>query len=140
MSRLAMILLVLFAPHFAFGAEGTNIGEQLYANNCASCHGVNLEGQENWQTPNDEGILPAPPHDQTGHTWHHDDDLLFSYTKLGGAEFLKQSGVTGFASGMPAFDGLLDDAEIIAILDFIKSTWPKKQQDIQSERSKAKDQ
>jgi mono/diheme cytochrome c family protein len=52
-------------------------GQSLYADSCASCHGANLEGQPNWQSPNADGVLPAPPHDRTGHTWHHDDELLF---------------------------------------------------------------
>ena len=43
-------------------------GQSLYADNCASCHGANLEGQPNWQSPDADGVLPAPPHDGTGHT------------------------------------------------------------------------
>ena len=54
-------------------------GQTLYTNNCASCHGAKLEGQPNWRSPNADGVLPAPPHDPTGHTWHHDNGLLFEY-------------------------------------------------------------
>ena len=43
-------------------------GAQLYAENCASCHGANLEGQADWRSPGPDGRLPAPPHDETGHT------------------------------------------------------------------------
>ena len=39
-------------------------GEQ----NCASCHGDNLQGQPNWQQANADGSYPAPPHDASGHT------------------------------------------------------------------------
>ena len=49
---------------------------------------MNLEGQPDWQTPDDNGTLPAPPHDETGHEWHHDNRLLFEYTQLGGAAAL----------------------------------------------------
>ena len=87
-------------------------GQSLYADNCASCHGANLEGQPNWQSPNTDGVLPAPPHDRTGHTWHHDDELLFEYTKLGGNATLEVRGVSGFNSGMPAFGETLTDGEI----------------------------
>jgi mono/diheme cytochrome c family protein len=59
-------------------------GKALYAESCASCHGANLEGQPDWRTPGPDGRLPAPPHDETGHTWHHPDRVLFQYTKLGG--------------------------------------------------------
>lgn len=38
-------------------------GQTLYAEQCASCHGVDLKGQPNWRTAGDDGILPAPPHD-----------------------------------------------------------------------------
>ena len=52
-------------------------GQALYADSCAACHGANLEGQPDWRVPGADGILPAPPHDETGHTWHHDNQLLF---------------------------------------------------------------
>lgn len=87
-------------------------GQSLYADNCASCHGATLEGQPNWRSPGADGVLPAPPHDGTGHTWHHDDDLLFEYTNLGGQAALEGRGVKGFNSGMPAFDTVLSDDEI----------------------------
>ena len=54
-----------------------SLGQKIYLQNCASCHGVKLEGQKNWQTRDDEGYLLAPPHDETGHTWHHTDEYLF---------------------------------------------------------------
>ncbi len=110
-------------------------GQNLYANNCASCHGLNLEGQPNWQSPNDDGVLPAPPHDGTGHTWHHGDDLLFEYTKFGGAAALEIRGVTGFNSGMPAFDESLTDDEIWDILAYIRSTWSEREREIQASKN-----
>ena len=113
------------------------LGQPLYAEYCAACHGVKLEGQENWQTPDADGILPAPPHDRTGHTWHHDDGLLFEYTKLGGAKTLELRGVSGFASGMAGFSEQLSDAEIWHVLAYIKSTWPAPIQTMQRERSQA---
>jgi len=110
-------------------------GQSLYADNCASCHGANLEGQPNWQSPNADGVLPAPPHDRTGHTWHHDDELLFEYTKLGGAAALEVRGVTGFNSGMPAFNETLTDDDVWDILAYIRSTWSKREQEAQASRN-----
>ena len=114
-------------------------GKQLYLNNCASCHGANLEGQPNWRSPGPDGVLPAPPHDKTGHTWHHTDSALFEYTKLGGVAALARMGVE-FPSGMPGFGDQLSDAQIWNILAYIKSTWPTKQSKIQAARSAAERQ
>ncbi|UWQ90391.1 cytochrome c [Rhodobacteraceae bacterium M382] len=111
-------------------------GEALYQANCASCHGVNLQGQPNWRSQGDDGLLPAPPHDKTGHTWHHGDGLLFSYTKLGGKEALAQQGVD-FDSGMPGFGDQLSDQQIWDILTYIKSTWPDRERELQATRSEA---
>jgi len=110
-------------------------GQSLYAEHCASCHGANLEGQPDWRMPNENGVLPAPPHDETGHTWHHDNQLLFEYTQLGGEEALAARGVTGFASGMPEFGGALTDDDIWDILAYIRSTWPERVQEIQAGRN-----
>ena len=106
-------------------------GEGLYAINCASCHGESLEGQPDWRRPGSDGRLPAPPHDVTGHTWHHADELLFRYTKLGGRDSLAAEGVE-FDSGMPGFGDRLSDTEIWTILAFIRSTWPEREQAAQA--------
>jgi len=96
-------------------------GEKLYRAHCASCHGVNLEGQADWRTRNADGTLRPPPHDETGHTWHHPNRVLFEYTKQGG----QPAAPPGFKSAMPGFGGTLSDGEIWATLAFIKSRWPK---------------
>ena len=104
-------------------------GERLYQENCASCHGANLEGQPDWRRRLDNGRMPAPPHDETGHTWHHSDWNLFIVTK-GGVGAV----VPGYESDMPAFEGILTDDEIADVLSYIKSTWPdrfqRRQQDV----------
>lgn len=111
-------------------------GEALYARSCAACHGANLEAQPDWRTPDAEGRLPAPPHDETGHTWHHPDRVLFQYTKLGGREALALQGVE-FDSGMPAFGDVLTHHEIWNILAYIQSTWPERERAMQAERTAA---
>ncbi|WP_287093812.1 c-type cytochrome [Mesorhizobium sp.] len=96
-------------------------GEAVYVAHCASCHGRNLEGQTGWKAQDKDGFLPAPPHDENGHTWHHPDTLLFRITKLGVAE---AANLKDYKTRMPAFGGLLTDADIIAALSYIKSRWP----------------
>ncbi|CUH76957.1 putative bifunctional cbb3-type cytochrome c oxidase subunit II/cytochrome c [Tritonibacter multivorans] len=110
-------------------------GQTLYSEQCASCHGASLEGKPDWRTPDENGVLPAPPHDETGHTWHHDNQLLFEYTRLGGEEALAARGITGFASGMPGFGDALTDDDIWDILAYIRSTWPDRVQQIQAGRN-----
>lgn len=110
-------------------------GQILYVENCASCHGGNLEGQPNWRRAGADGVLPAPPHDKTGHTWHHDKELLFDYTKLGGKGVLAQMGIDNFNSGMPAFESVISDNEIWDILAYIRSTWPERQQEAQASKN-----
>lgn len=109
-------------------AEMIERGAGLYAKSCASCHGADLEGQPDWRRRLDNGRMPAPPHDETGHTWHHADQQIFDITKNGLA-----SVVPGYESDMPVFDGILSDAEITAILGYIKSTWPERERGFQAE-------
>jgi mono/diheme cytochrome c family protein len=111
-------------------------GKSLYAENCAACHGADLEGQPDWRSPGPDGRLPAPPHDETGHTWHHPDRVLFDYTKLGGEAMMAQQGIA-FDSGMPGFGDRLTDAQIRTILAYIRSTWPEEIRQAQAERTKA---
>lgn len=96
-------------------------GQAVYTRHCAGCHGANLEGQPNWRLRDAAGRLPAPPHDASGHTWHHPDEVLFNITKYGVA---KTANLKDYQSNMPAYEGVLSDAEILAVLSWIKSRWP----------------
>ncbi len=96
-------------------------GALIYQARCAICHGVKLEGQANWRERGPDGRLPAPPHDESGHTWHHPDDVLFQLTKDGVA---KAAGLADYATNMPAFGDSISDADIVAVLSWIKSQWP----------------
>ncbi len=122
----------LFAPPDA----AVSRGHVLYDAHCASCHGRNLEGQPDWQSPDADGRLPAPPHDATGHTWHHSDADLIAYITLGGEEALAQMGVD-FDSGMPGFGEILTLDDVDDILTYIKSRWPERERAVQAERSRA---
>ena len=110
-------------------------GKMVYAGHCTECHGGNLEGEPNWRTPYPDGSLPAPPHDASGHTWHHADKVLFGIIRDGGASVAPK----GFPSRMPAFGGQISEREIWAVLAFIKSTWPEeiqKRQEAVSRRAR----
>ena len=127
--------LMLTVPHVWQGAkadlvripydrpEMVALGKTVYAGHCASCHGLELEGEPNWRQRDASGLLPAPPHDATGHTWHHPDAQLLSMIKDG---FVP--GVTapiGYESDMPAFGAVLTDIQIKSVLAYIKTYWPE---------------
>jgi mono/diheme cytochrome c family protein len=95
-------------------------GARIYVQHCAACHGAKLEGQPNWRQRLPNGRMPAPPHDESGHTWHHPDEVLFGITKRG---LVPPYAPTGYASDMPAFAGTLSDAEIRDVLAYIASHW-----------------
>ncbi|ACM33632.1 MULTISPECIES: c-type cytochrome [Diaphorobacter] len=97
------------------------IGERIYAQQCAACHGAKGEGQADWREPGADGLLPAPPHDPSGHTWHHPDEQLFAITKQGLAQLINQP---DYRTAMPIYGGVLSDDEIVAVLSWIKAQWP----------------
>jgi len=98
-------------------------GKSVYARDCAACHGARLEGQPNWQDKLPTGRMPAPPHDASGHTWHHPDAVLFGITKHGLVP--GKYAPPKYESDMPAFGGPLSDEDIWAVLAYIKSAWPE---------------
>ena len=111
-------------------------GERLYQKNCASCHGANLEGQPDWRSRLPNGRLPAPPHDASGHTWHHTNRILSDIVTRGTAAIVGN----GYESDMPGFGEVLTDDEIKAIIDYIKSTWPEPEPRSQNSRTRADEQ
>ncbi len=88
-------------------------GAEIYARACANCHGARLEGQPGWRTR--RGLAPA--HDETGHTWHHPDGMLLRVVR---------EGTVRMGGAMPAFKGVLTEEEMLAVMSFIKSRWPRK--------------
>lgn len=113
-------LAMMGTPGTGGGLQVT-LGKKVYDAQCAACHGVNLEGQPNWRQRLANGMLPAPPHDASGHTWHHPDRQLFTMTKYGTASLAGP----GYKTLMRGFGDVLTDTEIRAVLVFIKSRWPK---------------
>lgn len=112
------------------GAVSLAAGASLYAAHCASCHGANLEGQADWRQRGPDGLLPAPPHDASGHTWHHPDQQLFAITKYGTEALIGGD----YKSSMRGFEDDLNDDQIWAVLRYVQSQWPeeirRQQQDI----------
>lgn len=106
-------------------------GETVYVEHCAECHGINGEGQnpDNPLAKDETGRYPAPPHNETGHTWHHDDDLLVRIIEEGGM------GDENFYE-MPAFGDQLTDEEINAVLVYIKSLWTDEIRELQQETTR----
>ena len=113
-------------------------GKPIYDQHCATCHGVRLEGQPNWQDKLPTGRMPAPPHSASGHTWHHPDEVLLGITKHGLVS--GRYAPPKYESDMPPFGGALSDEDIWAVLAYIKSSWPpeirKAQQEVTAERSR----
>jgi mono/diheme cytochrome c family protein len=104
------------------GAANLSRGEAIYAEACASCHGTTLEGQANWQSARADGRLRAPPHDASGHTWHHSDRLLLEIMRRGTAAVVGG----GYASDMPGFGDIYTDEELRDVLAWIKTHWPER--------------
>jgi mono/diheme cytochrome c family protein len=100
------------------------LGAKLYAQHCGACHGMKLEGQPTWRSRQSNGRLPAPPHDESGHTWHHPDHVLFAITRNG---LVPPYAPKDYQSDMPAFAGALSDAEIWAVLAYLKSHWTSRE-------------
>lgn len=116
----AILAAVAFYMRTAEHKELLAHGRVLYEKNCASCHGLRLEGQPNWQRRLPTGRMPAPPHDDTGHTWHHPRRALFAITKYG---LVPPHAPPGYQSDMPAFQSVLSDEEIRTVLAYIESRW-----------------
>lgn len=122
-SRPVVINQTAVPPLPTLNPEKVDQGEILYAQYCAKCHGANLEGAPNWKQRLPDGSLPPPPHDASGHTWHHEDELLIGIVENGG--------IPPEDSKMPAFKDQLNREQVIAILDFIKSKWGREEREYQ---------
>lgn len=113
------------------GSETYTLGESVYQAQCVACHGVEGIGQfpDAPLERDSTGRYGAPPHNEMGHTWHHDDDLLIQIIREGG-----MGDPVNFYP-MPALASALSEAEIEAVLAYIKTLWTEEQIAIQRERT-----
>jgi hypothetical protein len=109
---ISVALSTISSTSFADGIElrpndpvYVKMGEKVYLEQCASCHGVNLEGQVGWQDTMVDGMRLAPPHDKSVHTWHHPDEMLFNLTKYGFKAMINDD----YKVNMPVYDSVLSD-------------------------------
>lgn len=113
---------VTVSPLPLLNAEAVSQGRKFYSQKCASCHGAELEGVSNWKISQPDGRLLPPPHDGSGHTWHHPDALLIRIISEGGQP---ENG------NMPAFGEIMSEDEIIAVLAYIKTSWGMDEREFQ---------
>ena len=107
------------SPYPMLAAAQVSRGRGVYQQHCAACHGANTEGAPDWATPGPDGLYPPPPHDDTGHTWHHSDRVLYEIIRDGMGDPLRPDSPLR----MPAWGGTLSDADIHAVVEYFKSLW-----------------
>lgn len=105
-----------------FNREQIAQGRVYYEQTCAACHGVNGEGQfpDAPLMPDATGRYGAPPHNETGHTWHHSDELILRYITEG-----------GFADPNTFYQmpdlAIYDREQAALIIAYIKTMWTPEQ-------------
>jgi cytochrome c5 len=98
-------------------------GQAIYTQYCAACHGIDGQGQfpEAPLEPDATGRIGAPPHNETGHSWHHSDVLLIRYVTEGGFSDPARFYI------MPPFGDILTDEQILFVIAYIKTMWTDEQ-------------
>ncbi len=128
-------LNAIASPAWSAGASspkaGIGAGSGIYASQCSSCHGAKGEGMSDWEHPDTSGEMPAPPHDNTGHTWKHADAMLYRIVRNGWRDpYNKTSRMT-----MPAFGQKLSPGEVRDVIAYLKTMWTSEQRKFQIEES-----
>jgi len=104
------------APQREFNAAQLVMGKQVFQKQCATCHGEQAQGDENWRKTDADGNYPPPPLNGSGHTWHHSTEVL------------KRVIFDGSPQGrgnMPAWKGKLSEEKVDAVIVWMQSTWPQ---------------
>lgn len=90
-------------------------GREIFAGNCAGCHGNRAQGQPNWEERDSSGYYPAPPLDGTGHSANHPIEQMLRTLDTGGGPM---------GGTMPSFTDVLTDGAKRAVIAWIQSLWP----------------
>lgn len=120
MTMLLLLVLLPFTGHTAaaerwFDPPAVELGNQLFQQHCAACHGSEAQGTENWKQTDADGIYPPPPLNGTAHAWHHSIPQLARSIKEGGVKL---------GGKMPPFGDRLNNGEILALIAYFQSKWP----------------
>ncbi len=134
-NMLGMFIILSSLAVTAHAAEGKRwyseaqlqLGEQVYGQHCASCHGKQAEGTPDWRKTGPDGKYPPPPLNGTAHAWHHSLRVLLRQIRMGG----KPLGGT-----MPGFAGKLSNEEMLAAIAWFQSHWPDNIYRIWEERNR----
>jgi mono/diheme cytochrome c family protein len=100
-----------------YTGDQLKLGEQVFAANCAACHGKNAESIPNWKQTLADGSYPAPPLNGSAHAWHHSISVLMRTINEGGAKL---------GGKMPSFKDTLSDAEKTAAIAYFQSYWDER--------------
>lgn len=114
LSLLFLTTTAYSGPDRWYSASQVGQGEQLFIQNCASCHGNKAEATSNWQKTLPNGKYPPPPLNGTAHAWHHPKKILERQVLQGGEKL---------GGWMPAFKGKLTDTEVDAVIAYFQSKW-----------------
>lgn len=96
-------------------AEQVALGRQVFAQNCALCHGKEAQGTvSDWREKLEDGSFPPPPLNGSAHAWHHPQEVLLRVIDYGGE---------AMGGKMPAFIDVLGQGEKLATIAYFQSFW-----------------
>ncbi len=110
-----------------YSEDRLRLGEQVFQQHCASCHGKQAEGTPDWRQTGPDGKYPPPPLNGTAHAWHHSLKVLLRQIRMGGQPL---------GGTMPGFAGKLSDEEMLAAIAWFQSKWPERIYAIWEERNR----
>lgn len=97
-----------------YSQTDVKLGNQVFTNNCAICHGANAQSTFNWRKKLPNGTYPPPPLNGSAHAWHHSFSQLMQTINEGG---LSRGGK------MPGFREKLTKVEKQAAVAYFQNFW-----------------
>ena len=90
------------------------VGQQVFKQNCAACHGEQAQGTLEWRKRDANGNLPPPPLNGAAHAWHHPMSVLLRTIERGGVPL---------GGTMPAFANQLVQEDRLAAIAYFQDFW-----------------